>query len=78
MSAKFSIDGRAVGPGEKSYLIAEIAQAHDGSLGYAHAFIDLAKDCGADAVKFQTWKTENLVSKKSHLFNSQTSICICI
>ena len=54
MSAKFNIDGRAIGPGEKSYLIAEIAQAHDGSLGYAHAFIDLAKDCGADAVKFQT------------------------
>lgn len=37
----------------KSYLIAEIAQAHDGSLGYAHSFIDLAKSVGADAVKFQ-------------------------
>lgn len=38
----------------KTYLIAEIAQAHDGSLGMAHSFIDLAKECGADAVKFQT------------------------
>ena len=38
----------------KTYLIAEIAQAHDGSLGIAHSFIDLAKECGADAVKFQT------------------------
>lgn len=35
-------------------IIAEVAQSHDGSLGFAHAFIDLAKDCGASAVKFQT------------------------
>ncbi|HOK77863.1 MAG TPA: N-acetylneuraminate synthase family protein [Verrucomicrobiota bacterium] len=35
-------------------LIAEVAQAHDGSLGMAHAFIDLIADAGADAVKFQT------------------------
>ncbi len=35
-------------------LIAEVAQAHDGSLGTAHAFIDLVADAGFDAVKFQT------------------------
>jgi len=29
-------------------VIAEVAQAHDGSLGSAHAYIDLAADCGAD------------------------------
>ncbi len=34
--------------------MAEIAQAHDGSLGMAHSFIDAAADAGADAVKFQT------------------------
>ena len=38
----------------KTFLIAEVAQAHDGSLGSAHAFIDAAADAGADAVKFQT------------------------
>ena len=37
----------------KSYVIAEVGQAHEGSLGNAHAFIDLVKACGADAVKFQ-------------------------
>lgn len=35
-------------------IIAEIAQAHDGSLGSAHAFIDALSDTGVDAVKFQT------------------------
>jgi N,N'-diacetyllegionaminate synthase len=35
-------------------VIAEVAQSHDGSLGQALAFIDLAADCGATAVKFQT------------------------
>lgn len=35
-------------------LIAEVAQAHDGSLGMAHAFIDAIASTGANAVKFQT------------------------
>jgi N,N'-diacetyllegionaminate synthase len=35
-------------------IIAEVAQAHDGSLGMAHAFIDAIADTGATAVKFQT------------------------
>ena len=35
-------------------IVGEVAQAHDGSLGLAHAFIDAIADAGADAVKFQT------------------------
>ncbi len=35
-------------------IIAEVGQAHDGSLGLAHAFIDAIARAGADAVKFQT------------------------
>jgi len=35
-------------------VVGEVGQAHDGSLGMAHAFVDAIADAGADAVKFQT------------------------
>jgi len=35
-------------------VIGEVGQAHDGSLGTAHAFVDAIADARADAVKFQT------------------------
>lgn len=35
-------------------VIGEVAQAHEGSLGMAHSFIDAIASAGADAVKFQT------------------------
>ncbi len=35
-------------------IIGEVAQAHEGSLALAHAFIDAIAEAGADAVKFQT------------------------
>ena len=35
-------------------IVGEVAQAHDGSLGTAHAYIDAIAAAGADAVKFQT------------------------
>src|SRR5262249_19436305 len=38
----------------KTWVIGEVAQAHDGSLGMAHAYIDAIANNGADAVKFQT------------------------
>lgn len=38
----------------KIFIIAEIAQAHDGSLGVAHSYIDALAETGVDAVKFQT------------------------
>lgn len=37
-----------------TYIIAEIAQAHEGSLGIAHSYIDALAETGVDAIKFQT------------------------
>jgi len=44
----------SVGTGHPTFIIAEVAQAHDGSLGMAHAFVDAVAEAGADAIKFQT------------------------
>jgi sialic acid synthase len=47
------IGARAVGPGEPVFVIAEIGLNHNGDLGLALELIDLAKQAGADAAKFQ-------------------------
>lgn len=49
-----NIGNRSIGIGHPCFIIAEIAQAHDGSLGTAHAYIDAVARAGVDAVKFQT------------------------
>ncbi len=53
-SATIEIGGRPVGRGQPCLIVGEVAQAHDGSLGAAHAYIDAAAEAGADAIKFQT------------------------
>jgi N,N'-diacetyllegionaminate synthase len=52
--AEFAIGARLIGQGQPCLIVGEVAQAHEGSLGMAHAFIDAIADAGADAVKFQT------------------------
>ncbi|QXP67490.1 N-acetylneuraminate synthase family protein [Polaribacter sp. AHE13PA] len=39
---------------KETFIIAEIAQAHDGSLGLAHSYIDAVAKTGCNAIKFQT------------------------
>jgi len=46
----------------KIYIIAEAGVNHNGDINLAKKLIDVAVDSGVDAVKFQTFKTENLVS----------------
>ena len=55
-SFRASLKGDAVSKaaGDGCLVIGEVGQAHDGSLGAAHAFIDAIAASGADAVKFQT------------------------
>ncbi len=54
MSSSISIANFQIGPEHPCFVIAEVAQAHDGSLGMAYAYIDAAAKTGANAVKFQT------------------------
>ncbi len=56
----FEIGDRAIGPGEPTYVIAEAGSNHNGDLDTAKELIDVAADAGADAVKFQTFRAEDL------------------
>ena len=47
------------------YIIAEAGVNHNGKLDLALKLCDAAKEAGVDAVKFQTWKTENIVTKNA-------------
>lgn len=49
----------------KVFIIAEAGVNHNGSIDLAKKLIDVASDAGADAVKFQTFKAEKLVSKQA-------------
>ena len=47
----------------KTLIIAEIGVNHNGNVDTAKKMIEVAKDCGADIVKFQTFNTDALTSK---------------
>lgn len=47
----------------KTFIIAEAGVNHNGSLELAKRLVDVAVDAGVDAVKFQTFKTDKLVSR---------------
>ena len=57
------IGERLVGPGHRVYVIAEVGANHDRDLTAAHGLIDVAADCEADAVKFQTYSADTLYSR---------------
>lgn len=54
MKNRISLGSREIGGGARCLVVVEVGQAHDGSLGLAHKFVDAAAEIGADAVKFQT------------------------
>lgn len=56
----------------KCLIIAEAGVNHNGRLDLALQLCDAAKEVGADVVKFQTWKTENLLTRNVEQAEYQT------
>jgi N-acetylneuraminate synthase len=61
----FEIGDRRVGTDEPTFVIAEAGSNHNGDLETAKELIDVAAEAGADAVKFQTFRAEDLYVKDS-------------
>lgn len=61
---EIKIGAREISPTAPTYFIADVASNHDGDLERAKALIHSAKKAGADAVKFQHFKAEKIVSDR--------------
>jgi N,N'-diacetyllegionaminate synthase len=68
------IGNRTVGDGVAVFVIAEAGVNHNGSLEMAKKLIDAAKDAGADAVKFQAYKTDRLVTREAQKAEYQKKV----
>lgn len=65
MKKRVKIGKRLVGDGEPCFIIAEAGSNHNGKISLAKKLIDVAKEAGADAVKFQYFRAEDLYPQKS-------------
>jgi sialic acid synthase SpsE len=70
---KIAIGDRLVGPGKPMYIIAEAGANHDGELKKAKRLIDAADEANADAVKFQNYTAEKLVTQSAKKWWADTS-----
>ena len=55
----------------KTIIIAEAGINHNGKIQIAKKLIQAAANSGADYIKFQTYKTENMITPKARLANYQ-------
>lgn len=62
---KVKIGNKLVGENEPCFIIAEAGSNHDRKLEHAFKLIEIAKEAGADAIKFQTYSAETIYSKKT-------------
>ena len=58
------IQGKTISNDSPAFIIAEVGANHNGDLELAKKSIDAAADCGVDAVKFQTYTAEELLSNQ--------------
>lgn len=60
MTLHFSIAGRPIGPGNATYIIAEMSANHNQAFDQAVRMLQAAKDAGADAIKLQTYTPDTI------------------
>jgi len=69
---KIAIGNKKIGEGERCFVVAEAGINHNGDMDLARKMIDAAKECGADAIKFQTFKANEFVGDKKKTYTYET------
>jgi len=69
---KIRIQNKLIGEGEPTFIIAEAGVNHNGDVELAKKMVDVAKEAGADVVKFQTFSAEKLVTKDASMASYQS------
>lgn len=69
----FNIGNKVIGDGNPTFIIAEAGVNHNGDINIAKQLVDKAVDSGVDAIKFQTFKTEKLVTGYADMADYQKS-----
>ena len=67
MKKIIKIGKKPIGLGKPCFIIAEAGVNHNGDINLAKKLVDVAVNAGADAVKFQTFKAEGVVTKNTDI-----------
>lgn len=71
MIRKIKIQNKHIGEDESTFIIAEAGINHNGNIELAKKLVDVAVKAGADAIKFQTFRAENVVTRDAPKANYQ-------
>lgn len=69
MNEKIKISNQFIGDGEAVFIMAEAGSNHNRDLSQAKRLVDVAYDAGCDAVKFQVFSAETLVTRQNPAFS---------
>lgn len=65
MKTEFQVGTRKIGYGHPCFIIAEAGVNHNGDVRLAERLVEVAADAGADAIKFQTFRTNRLLTRQA-------------
>lgn len=66
MNKFITINNRKIGPNYAPYIIAEMSANHNGDIENAFKIMEMAKECGADALKLQTYRPDTITMKSDN------------